>query len=74
MRPDDAQPATTAATTAQWLEHSESWRYAHLDLAPSETLRRMAIQEHERLLHPVPGTGHTPHRILGRFPKRNRRS
>lgn len=45
-RHDDFQPETPA----QWLEHSEAWRYAHLDRAPSEYFKQMAILEHERLL------------------------
>jgi hypothetical protein len=47
MRPDDVQ----IETPAQWVEHSEAWRFAHLDQAPSEQFRRMAIAEHERMLH-----------------------
>ena len=71
MRPDDAQPATAA----QWLEFSEAWRYTHLDLAPSETFRRMAIQEHERLLHPALAVDqHGSHRWRHALSKRNRRS
>jgi hypothetical protein len=69
MRPDDAQPATTA----QWVEHSEAWRYAHLDLAPTDAFRRMAIREHDELLHPpVAGAGPT-RRWLSRFHNRKRR-
>jgi len=30
-------------TEAQWMEHSEAWRLAHLDLAPSAYLRQEAI-------------------------------
>jgi hypothetical protein len=35
-------------TPAQWMEHSDAWRYAHLDLAPSEYWRREALAAHER--------------------------
>jgi len=45
LRPYDAE----VETPAQWQEHSEGWRYAHLDQAPSEYFRRMAILEHETL-------------------------
>jgi hypothetical protein len=59
MSPDDAQ----VETPAQWLEHSEVWRYAHLEQAPSENFRRMAIQEHEVLvLASAPDTAHTKRR------------
>lgn len=72
MRSDDA---VKTETEAQWLEHSEVWRYAHLDLAPSEAFRRMAIQEHERLLH----AADVPYQPAGqgwllRLPRRGRRS
>lgn len=30
-------------TEAQWFEHSEAWRLAHLDRAPSASLRQWAI-------------------------------
>jgi hypothetical protein len=30
-------------TEAQWVEHSEAWRRAHLDRAPSAFLRQQAI-------------------------------
>jgi len=43
MGPDDVQ----IETPAQWLEHSEAWRYAHLDQAPSDYFKRMALVEHE---------------------------
>ena len=39
-------------TEAQWEEHGDAWRWAHLDLAPSEYHRRRAMEErdvHERL-------------------------
>ena len=42
MDRSDALPETAA----QWMEHSEAWRYAHLDQAPSANLRRLAIEEH----------------------------
>jgi hypothetical protein len=45
MRPYDMQ----AETPPQWMEHSDAWRYDHLDLAPSELLRRDAIAAHDRL-------------------------
>ena len=45
MRPHDMQ----VETPAQWMEHSDAWRYDHLDLAPSELLRRDAIAIHDRL-------------------------
>lgn len=44
MGPEYRQPETPA----QWLEHSDDWRYAHLDLAPSELWRREAVAAHER--------------------------
>jgi hypothetical protein len=44
MGPDNWQPETPA----QWVEHSEAWRYAHLDLAPSELWRREAVAAHQR--------------------------
>jgi hypothetical protein len=34
-------------TEAQWVEHSEAWRWAHLEQAPSASLRRQAIEAHE---------------------------
>ena len=40
---DDRQPETPA----QWMEHSDAWRYAHLDLAPSEYWRREALAAHQ---------------------------
>jgi hypothetical protein len=46
MRTEDVRPETPA----QWLEHTEAWRYAHLDLAPSDQFRQMAMLEHERAL------------------------
>jgi hypothetical protein len=50
-------------TSAQWLEHSAAWRYAHLDQAPSEHFRRLAILEHERsLLGSAPADARTGHR------------
>jgi hypothetical protein len=45
MGPDDLQ----TETPAQWIEHSDAWRYDHLDLAPSELLRREALVAHDRL-------------------------
>jgi hypothetical protein len=30
-------------TEAQWIEHTETWRLAHLDRAPSAYLRQLAI-------------------------------
>lgn len=45
MGPDDRQ----TETLAQWMEHSDAWRYAHLDLAPSDLLRREALAAHDRL-------------------------
>jgi hypothetical protein len=30
-------------TEAQWMEHSEAWRLAHLDRAPSAYLRQQVI-------------------------------
>ena len=39
-------------TEAQWAEHSDAWRWAHLDWAPSAYLRRRALDDlelHERL-------------------------
>ena len=56
MRPDDFQ----VETPAQWLEHSEAWRYAHLEQAPSEHFRQMTILEHERLLLGAPAAETTP--------------
>lgn len=41
----DLQPETPA----QWLEHTDAWRYDHLDLAPSDSLRREAIAAHDLL-------------------------
>lgn len=41
----DLQPETPA----QWLEHTDTWRYDHLDLAPSEVLRREAVAAHDLL-------------------------
>jgi hypothetical protein len=61
------------ATPAQWLEHSEAWRYAHLDLAPSEAFRRMAIQEHERLQQSAETGGElASHSWRGRLSRRHR--
>jgi len=34
-----------AVTDAQWMEHSNAWRLAHLDRAPSAYLRQQAISE-----------------------------
>jgi len=34
-------------TEAQWLEHTEAWRLAHLDRAPSSYLRQLAISGQE---------------------------
>jgi hypothetical protein len=66
MRPDDAQ----VETANQWLEHSEAWRYAHLDQAPSDYFRRMAILEHERLLLGAePAPARTPRNY---WPRRHR--
>ncbi len=48
MALDDPQ----VETPAQWMEHSATWRYAHLDKAPSEYFRRMALLEHEQGDHP----------------------
>jgi hypothetical protein len=45
MSRDDMQ----IETPAQWMEHSDAWRYEHLDLAPSELLRREALAAHDRL-------------------------
>ena len=45
MGPDDRQ----TETLAQWMEHTDAWRYAHLDLAPSDVLRREALAAHDRL-------------------------
>jgi hypothetical protein len=36
-----------AVTEAQWMEHSEAWRLAHLDRAPSAYLRQLAISGQE---------------------------
>jgi hypothetical protein len=56
-------------TPAQWLEHSAAWRYAHLEQAPSEHLRRMAIHEHELALHPMEPTAKpTAWQAWGRLP------
>lgn len=55
MRPYDMQ----AETPAQWMEHSDAWRYDHLDLAPSELLRRDAIAIHDRLERARVATLHT---------------
>ena len=63
MRPDDAQQVETPA---QWLEHSEAWRYAHLDLAPSEYFRRMAILEHDSLDGAPQNSQRSRHRWLRR--------
>jgi hypothetical protein len=41
---EDRQPETPA----QWMEHSDAWRYAHLDLAPSDYWRREALAAHQR--------------------------
>jgi len=71
MRFDEVQ----LATTDQWLEHSEAWRYAHLDLAPSDVLRRLAIQEHNRLSEPVVTVDrHGSHRWRGVLSRTRRRS
>ena len=40
---DDGLPVTEG----QWMEHSEAWRLAHLDRAPSATLRQLAISGQE---------------------------
>jgi len=40
---DDGLPITEA----QWMEHSEAWRLAHLDRAPSAYLRQLAIAGQE---------------------------
>jgi hypothetical protein len=45
MGPDDRQ----TETLAQWMEHTDAWRYAHLDLAPSDLLRRETLATHDRL-------------------------
>jgi hypothetical protein len=36
-----------AVTEAQWGEHSDAWRWAHLDMAPSRYLRDRALEERE---------------------------
>lgn len=41
----DLQPETPA----QWMEHTDAWRYDHLDLAPSDVLRREAVAAHDLL-------------------------
>jgi hypothetical protein len=53
MGPENGQPETPA----QWMEHSEAWRYAHLDLAPSELWRREAVAAHERAAAVQDGRG-----------------
>jgi hypothetical protein len=42
-----------AVTEAQWMEHSDAWRLAHLDRAPSASLRQLAISGEE----PAPQLG-----------------
>lgn len=39
MEIDEGLPVTEA----QWMEHSEGWRLAHLDRAPSDSLRSLAV-------------------------------
>ena len=43
MEIDDGLPVTEA----QWLEHTEAWRLAHLDRAPSSYLRQLTISGQE---------------------------
>jgi hypothetical protein len=63
---------TLPVTPAQWIEHSEEWRDAHLDQAPSAYLRRLAIEERarrERALQAATTTGRfTPWEVWARFP------
>jgi len=35
-------------TEAQWMEHTEAWRLAHLDRAPSAYLRQLTISGQEQ--------------------------
>jgi hypothetical protein len=51
---DEGMPVTEA----QWAEHSEAWRVAHLDRAPSAVVRRQAISGQE--LAPELGVGRRP--------------
>ena len=44
MELDDGLPETEA----QWMEHTEAWRLAHLDRAPSPYLRQRAVSGEER--------------------------
>jgi len=64
--------ADLLVTEAQWIEHSEAWRWAHLDRAPSAALRRKAIEEHElreRMLDATQaGGGLTARRAWARLP------
>jgi len=59
-------------TEAQWVEHSDAWRWAHLDLAPSAALRRKAIEEHELQERALDATsasgGLTPWEAWARLP------
>ena len=62
--------AALVVTEAQWIEHSDAWRWGHLDQAPSVALRRKAIEEHEhqeRILHAP-----QDHRRWGLHPLRGR--
>jgi hypothetical protein len=64
--------ADLLVTEAQWIEHSDAWRWAHLDRAPSATLRRKAIEEHEhqeRILDATQASGGlTPWQAWARLP------
>jgi hypothetical protein len=64
--------AALVVTEAQWIEHSDGWRWGHLDQAPSVALRRKAIEEHkhqEQLLHaPQASGGLTPWQAWARLP------
>jgi hypothetical protein len=62
--------AVEQCTTAQWLEHSEAWRSTHLDQAPSEALRRLTIQEHNRPLDPPGAAADRSHLWRNPFSRR----
>lgn len=53
MEREDSLPVTEA----QWEEHSDAWRWAHLDRAPSAYHRRLATDARE--LHERLALGHT---------------
>ena len=50
MEIDDGLPVTEA----QWMEHTEAWRLAHLDRAPSAPLRQLAISGEDAATEPGP--------------------